>query len=103
MLPNESMTEPIQFPLYGRLLYAQLPPIEQEGAVTGWVFKRGGVKSKAWKKRYAVFVPSIKMWTYYESDKHAGLDIKRKGHVKVVQAAKVNFVWAGWSHRKRST
>ena len=68
---------------------AKLPPIEQDDCVAGWVFKRGGVKSKAFKKRYAVYVPASKLWTYYESDTHAMSDSKRKGQVKVTQAARV--------------
>ena len=41
------------------------------------------------KKRYAVYVPASKLWTYYESDTHAMSDSKRKGQVKVTQAARV--------------
>ena len=31
--------------------------MSRDGAISGWLFKRGGVKSKAWKKRYAVYEP----------------------------------------------
>ena len=34
-----------------------VPPVMREGAVHGWVYKRGGLKSKAWKRRYAVYEP----------------------------------------------
>ena len=34
-----------------------LPPIQRKDALAGWVFKRGGFKSKAYKKRFAVYEP----------------------------------------------
>ena len=33
-----------------------VPPMAREGAFSGWVYKRGGLKSKAWKRRYCVCV-----------------------------------------------
>ena len=43
-----------------------MPPVMREGAVHGWVHKRGGLKSKAWKRRYAVYEPKTCRFTYYE-------------------------------------
>ena len=53
------------------------------------MFKRGGFKSKAYKKRFAVYEPRTNWWYYYESKEHANAHTKVKGQVKVVQAAAV--------------
>ena len=66
-----------------------LPPIQRKDALAGWVFKRGGFKSKAYKKRFAVYEPRTNWWYYYESKEHANAHTKVKGQVKVVQAAAV--------------
>jgi hypothetical protein len=39
------------------------PPMRREGAVFGWVFKRGGLKSKGWRKRFCVYEPKVKRFT----------------------------------------
>ena len=66
-----------------------VPPVAREGAVHGWVFKRGGFKSKSWKKRYCVYEPRTKRFTYYDSDVAAGRDMQRKGRVHVTQSGVV--------------
>ena len=51
-----------------------VPPVMREGAIHGWLFKRGGLKSKAYKKRYAVYEPRTRRFTYYENDLAASRD-----------------------------
>lgn len=61
-------------------------PVRRENAVHGWVFKRGGVKSKAYRKRYCVYEPLTRRFTYYDSEHAAKEDTRRKGRVRVTQA-----------------
>ena len=67
-----------------------VPPISRVGALHGWLFKRGGLKSKAWKKRYAVYEPKTKAFTYYADERSAANDAHRKGRVTVTQSSPVN-------------
>ena len=67
-------------------------PMRREGAIYGEVYKRGNVKSKSWKKRFCVYEPKTKRFTYYNSEAHARsdkgpTDKNRKGRVKVTQSA----------------
>ena len=48
-----------------------LPPIQRKDALAGWVFKRGGFKSKAYKKRLKLL--KEKQYTQEEADAAAGL------------------------------
>lgn len=67
-----------------------LPPIARDGAIHGWVYKRGDRRSKAWKKRYCVYEPACQRFTYYESDAACARDTPRKGRVQVTQSGVVN-------------
>jgi hypothetical protein len=80
---------------------SNVPPIKREKAVHGWVFKRGGVKSKAWKKRYCVYEPETRRFTYYDSDSAAFKDEQRKGRVLVTQSGVVNKAPARSKMQKR--
>jgi hypothetical protein len=66
------------------------PPMSREGAIHGWVFKRGKLKSRAWRKRYAVYEPTSQYFTYYDSREQAAADTKRKGRTKVTQSSAVS-------------
>ena len=65
------------------------PPIERMGAVHGWVYKRGKLKSRAWRRRYAVYEPASHYFTYYDSQENATADTKRKGRTRVTQSSAV--------------
>ena len=67
-----------------------VPPAGRPNAVHGWVYKRGGLKSKGWRKRYCVYEPLTKRFTYYDSEDAARRDQRRKGRVRVTQSAVVN-------------
>ena len=54
-----------------------VPPMQAEGAVHGWVYKRGGLRSKGWKRRYGVFEPESSRWTYYDDVRSALADDDR--------------------------
>ena len=67
-----------------------VPPVSREGALKAYLYKRGGLKSRAWKKRYCVYEPKTGAFTYYADEKSAAADEKRKGRTIVTQSAPIN-------------
>ena len=54
----------------------------------GPVWKRGGLKSKAYKKRFGVYEPRCCRFTYYESEEDAAEGKRMKGSVEQLTALK---------------